>query len=102
MRDILTNDGHGAHRPVAPDELFRALDHAELRAADSRWNLEVFSILDDTRAGVRWVQVGIDGPVKQMATLRLEAEDGVPEVVSALSSWLDGADDPAEHLVSSL
>ena len=86
--------------PLAADELFHALDHAEVTTANTRWELEVFSITDD--AGVRWLQLAVDGPVRQMATFRLEFEDGVSEVVSALASWLSGAKGHEQNLVSSL
>lgn len=78
--------GQGAGRLRAADRLFAALDGSEVRALGERFDLEVYSVTDQTTG--RWLQMGLRGAHDHLITLCLPPESGIAEATQALSRWL--------------
>jgi len=68
------------------DKLFAALDGCEVRTFGCRFDLEVYSVTDQSTG--RWVQLGLRGAREHMVTLRLPIQSGLSEATTALSEWL--------------
>jgi hypothetical protein len=68
-----------------PEELFAELDGATLTFAGHTWHVAVFSIVDDE--GGRWLQIGLDGPRQELATLQIPPGRGATHVNLALHTW---------------
>jgi hypothetical protein len=83
------------HRSRDADKLFAALDGSEIRSFGCRFDLEVYSVTDQSSG--RWVQLGLRGTHEHLVTLRLPCESGILEATNALSEWLS---DPV-HVVDS-
>jgi hypothetical protein len=85
---------HDEHASAAatPDDVFAALDDAEVVMERRHWHLEVFSVSDD--AAGRWIQLGMSGAAEHMITVRLEAGASADRAMAAVSSWLT---DPAHE-----
>ena len=77
------------------DKLFAALDGSEVNSFGCRFDLEVYSVTDQSTG--RWVQLGLRGTHEHLVTLRLPIESGILEATNALSEWLS---DPI-HVVDS-
>jgi hypothetical protein len=73
-------------RPKNADKLFAALDGSEVRTFGCRFDLEVYSVTDQSSG--RWVQLGLRGTHEHLVTLRLPIESGISEATTALSEWL--------------
>ena len=77
----------GARRGIVePDQLFELLDGRYLTVTGRTWRIEVYSIRD--RAGLRWVQLALDGAPQHILALRLATGDGLEPAVRALAAWL--------------
>jgi hypothetical protein len=68
------------------DRLFAALDGSEVRTFGLCFNLEVYSVTDQSSG--RWVQLGLRGSQEHLVTLRLPKQSGLREAAIALSEWL--------------
>jgi hypothetical protein len=68
------------------DRLFAALDGSEVRTFGLCFNLEVYSVTDQSTG--RWVQLGLRGAHEHLVTLRLPRQSGLREAAIALSEWL--------------
>jgi hypothetical protein len=73
-------------RLVTPDDLFDALNGSDLTVSGRKWRIEVYSIRD--RAGLRWVQLALNGDPCHMLAVNVRTGDGPAPVLDALSSWL--------------
>ena len=73
-------------RLVTPDDLFDALNGSDLTVSGRKWRIEVYSIRD--RAGLRWVQLALNGHPCHMLAVNVRTGDGQGPVLDALSSWL--------------
>ena len=76
----------GRRRSKNADKLFAALDGSEVLSFGCRFDLEVYSVTDQSTG--RWVQLGLRGAHAHLVTLRLPVESGISEAASALSEWL--------------
>ena len=74
------------NRIVGPDDLFDMLHGRNLVVAGRTWRIEVYSIRD--RAGLRWVQLALDGVPRHILALRLATGDGLRPAIRALSAWI--------------
>jgi len=70
----------------AADRLFAALDGSEVRTLGQCFNLEVYSVTDQSSG--RWLQMGLRGPHDYLVTLRLPKQSGIQQATRALSAWL--------------
>jgi hypothetical protein len=82
---------------VEPDQLFSLLNGRDLIVAGRKWRIEIYSICD--WAGLRWIQLAVDGMPRRMLALRLATGDGARDAVRALSSWLARPSDE-RHVLS--
>ena len=86
VTSVDTHPVQWAQRLVTPDDLFDMLDGSDLTVGGRTWRIEVYSIRD--RAGLRWVQLALNGDPFHMLAVRVQTGDGPEPVVNALSSWL--------------
>ena len=78
--------GRGTGRLRSADRLFAALDGSEVRTLGYRFDLEVYSVTDQSSG--RWLQMGLRGHHDHLVTLCLPKESGISEATQALSYWL--------------
>ena len=78
--------GRGAGPLRTADRLFAALDGSEVRTLGHRFDLEVYSVTDQSTG--RWMQMGLRGLHDHLVTLCLPKESGISEATRALSLWL--------------
>lgn len=76
----------GVKSVVAPDQLFSALDGAQLSVDGSAWRVEVFGVIDEPDR--RWLQVALDGAERSIVTVRLDHSASAGQVVEQLSTWI--------------
>jgi hypothetical protein len=82
-----------AHKAESPEEIFDALDGAEIWKAGRDWHLEVFSVLIERT--VAWVQLRVSGDSEHTLTLKLPRHEAAAEALTILSTWLiDRAESP--------
>jgi hypothetical protein len=72
---------------LTPDELYAALHGRVISVGRERWQLEVFSVVDD-EAGPRWVQLAMKGEPDYPVTLQLDRTTKPENAVLALVRWL--------------
>ena len=72
---------------LPPDELYAALHGRVITVGRERWELEVFSVVDD-EAGGRWVQLAMKGNPDYPLTLHLVPSTPAERAVLALVRWL--------------
>ena len=68
----LFSHGQGASAVRAADRLFAALDGCEIRTFGLRFDLEVFSVTDQSTG--RWLQIGLKGVLILRGQSRGEAD----------------------------
>jgi len=78
--------GKGAGLLRTADRLFAALDGSEVRTLGHRFDLEVYSVTDQSSG--RWLQMGLRGLHDHLLTLCLPPKSGIAEATQALSQWL--------------
>ena len=80
--------GRGGGPIRAADRLFAALDGCEVRTFGQKFDLEVYSVTDQSTG--RWLQIGLRGVHhdEHLVTLRLPQQSGINEATHALSAWL--------------
>jgi hypothetical protein len=88
--------GRGAGLLRTADRLFAALDGSEVRTLGHRFDLEVYSVTDQSSG--RWLQMGLRGHHDHLVTLCLPPRSGIAEATQALSQWLANP----SHLVEML
>ena len=78
--------GRGTGPLRGADRLFAALDGSEVRTIGQRFDLEVYSVTDQSTG--RWLQIGLKGIHEHLVTLCLPQQSGINEATQALSQWL--------------
>ena len=76
--------------------LCAALDGSEVRTSGLRFDVEVYSVTDQSTG--RWVQLGLRGSQEHLITLQLPRQSGLREATTALSEWLSDPTHVAEIL----
>jgi hypothetical protein len=69
-----------------PGRLMSELDGRLLRTPEGTWRLSVFDV--SLHAGLRWVQLTLEGEPSHVLTLRLAPDQGTPQVLEALAGYL--------------
>ena len=68
------------------DDLYQALDGADVLLDGKSWHVDVFSVVDESDA--RWVQLELIGPQEHLITLRLDRGAPSRNVLACVSTWL--------------
>jgi hypothetical protein len=75
-----------AQNSMSAPDLFAELDGSDFVAAGQTWHVEIYGVFDND--GYRWIQLGLNGPRTDLATLRLVQGAGPQQAVMALTAWL--------------
>jgi hypothetical protein len=73
-------------RLSAANRLAAMLDGRQILQGSTRWDLTVYGVFRGR--GRRWVQVGLDGPTRYLATVELSAGQSARHALHSLSEWL--------------
>lgn len=83
-----SSSGHA----LSPTEVFELLDGRCLESRGNRWQVRIYSVVDQGRS--RWIQLAVEGVRRHVLTMRVSSSSGPDRLIRALGAWLTNpADD---------